>query len=42
MANAMSPQIAQSYNSFSGADIRAQIGPIPFAEMQAVSYSITR
>jgi hypothetical protein len=35
-------EVARSYNSFSGSDIRAMIGPYTFAEMQAVSYSITR
>jgi hypothetical protein len=35
-------EISRSYNSFSGADINAVIGPYPFAELQAVSYSITR
>lgn len=34
--------IAQSYNSFSGSDIKAQIGPFPFANIQAISYSVTR
>lgn len=42
MANSMTSEISRSYNSFSGSDIRALIGPYPFAEMQAVSYSITR
>lgn len=32
----------RSYNSFSGSDIRAVIGNRTFAEMQAVSYSVTR
>ena len=35
-------EISRSYNSFSGADITAVIGPYTFAELQAVSYSITR
>jgi hypothetical protein len=35
-------EISRSYNSFSGADISAVIGPYRFAELQAVSYSITR
>jgi hypothetical protein len=34
--------IARSYNSFSGSDIRAMIGPYTFAEIQAISYSVTR
>jgi len=29
-------------NTFSGSDIRAYIGPVQFAQMQAVSYSISR
>src|ERR1039458_9809996 len=32
----------RAYNSFSGSDIRAVIGNRQFAEMQAVSYSVTR
>jgi hypothetical protein len=32
----------RAYNSFSGSDIRAVIGNRSFAEMQAVSYSVTR
>ena len=35
-------EIARSYNSFAGADYRACIGQYQFAELQAVSYSITR
>ncbi len=31
-----------SYNSFSGADLKAVIGQFQFAELQAISYSITR
>jgi hypothetical protein len=31
-----------SYNSFSGSDIRCQIGNYTFTEAQAVSYSVTR
>jgi len=34
--------IAQSYNSFAGADYRCCIGPFQFAELQAISYSVTR
>lgn len=34
--------VAQSYNSFSGSDITAVIGQYTFAELQAVSYSVTR
>jgi len=35
-------EIARSYNSFSGSDIRAVIGTFSFAEIQAISYSVTR
>ena len=35
-------QTALSYNSFSGSDIRACIGKLDFAEIQAISYSVTR
>lgn len=35
-------EIARSYNSFAGADYRACIGQYQFAELQAVSYSVTR
>jgi hypothetical protein len=35
-------EVTRSYNSFSGSDIRAYIGPQPFAEIQAVSYSVSR
>jgi hypothetical protein len=38
----MQSEISRSYNSFSGSDIRAMIGPYQFAEIQALSYSITR
>ena len=30
------------YNSFAGADLKAVIGQFQFAELQAISYSITR
>src|SRR5271156_4304015 len=40
--NSLESEIARSYNSFSGSDIRAVIGTIPFAEIQAISYSVTR
>jgi hypothetical protein len=40
--NSLESEIARSYNSFSGSDIRAVIGNIPFAEIQAISYSVTR
>jgi hypothetical protein len=35
-------ELTRSFNSFSGSDIRAVIGNIPFAEIQAISYSVTR
>jgi hypothetical protein len=35
-------EATRSYNSFSGSDIRANIGPASFAELQAVSYSVSR
>ncbi len=35
-------QVTASYNSLSGSDIRAFIGPYQFAEMQGISYSVTR
>jgi hypothetical protein len=38
----MQSEVTRSYNSFSGSDIRAYIGPFPFAELQAVSYSVSR
>ena len=40
--NSLESEIARSYNSFSGSDITAMIGNIKFAEIQAVSYSVTR
>src|SRR5271168_1427559 len=41
-ANSLESEIARSYNSFSGSDITGLIGNIKFAEMQAISYSVTR
>ena len=35
-------EVSRSYNSLSGTDIRAVIGNLTFAEIQAISYSITR
>jgi hypothetical protein len=40
--NSMVSEQTSAYNSFSGSDIRAMIGPYPFSEIQAISYSITR
>lgn len=42
LGGVLETEINRSYNSFSGADIRAVIGPYQFAELQAISYSITR
>ena len=42
VGNGVQSEIARSYNSFSGSDIRAQIGPFPFAEIQAISYAVSR
>lgn len=42
LGGVLESQITQSYNSFSGTDIRAVIGQFQFAELQAVSYSVTR
>lgn len=42
VGGALESEITRSYNSFSGSDIRAVIGQFPFAELQAVSYSVTR
>ncbi len=42
LGDQMTSEVSSSYNSLSGSDIRAVIGHIPFAEIQAVSFSITR
>ncbi len=42
MANAATPAIGQSYNSFSGVDIKAVFNNVVIGELQAISYSITR
>lgn len=42
LGGVLESQVAQSYNSFSGSDIRAVIGQNQFAELQAVSYSVSR
>ena len=42
LGGVLESQVAQSYNSFSGSDITAVIGQFQFAELQAVSYSVTR
>ena len=38
----LASEISRSYNSFAGADITAVIGQFQFAELQAISYSVTR
>ncbi len=42
LGGVLESEVTQSYNSFSGSDIRAVIGQFQFAELQAVSYSVTR
>lgn len=42
VGGSLESEIARSYNSFAGADYTACIGQYVFAELQAVSYSITR
>lgn len=42
VGGALESPITQSYNSFAGADYRCNIGPYFFAELQGVSYSVTR
>ena len=42
MDNIMQSEFSRSYNSFAGSDIKAVIGQFQFAELQAVSYAITR
>jgi hypothetical protein len=42
VGGALESPITQSYNSFAGADYRCNIGPYNFAELQGVSYSVTR
>jgi hypothetical protein len=39
---ALESSATQSYNSMSGADIKACIGQLEFANLQAVSYTVTR
>lgn len=41
-AQNITDNVVQSYNSLSGSDIRAYIGPRQFAEMQGISYSVSR
>lgn len=38
----MPSEVARSYNSFSGVDIKAVFGSLPIGEIQAISYSVTR
>lgn len=40
--NGLESEFAKSYNSFSGSDIKAVIGNTQFANLQAISYSVTR
>jgi hypothetical protein len=42
IGGALESPITTSYNSFAGADYRCNIGPFSFAELQGVSYSVTR
>lgn len=42
LGGVLESEVAKSYNSFSGSDIRAVIGQQQFAELQGVSYSVTR
>jgi hypothetical protein len=42
LGGVLESEVTRSYNSFSGSDIRASIGQLQFAELQAVSYSVTR
>lgn len=42
MANQATKAIGQSYNSFSGVDIKAVFNNVVIGELQAISYSITR
>jgi hypothetical protein len=41
-ANGLESEFSRSYNTFSGSDIKAVIGSKQFAELQAISYSVTR
>ena len=38
----LASEISRSYNSFAGSDIKCVIGQFQFAELQAISYSVTR
>jgi hypothetical protein len=40
--NGLESEFSRSYNTFSGSDIKAVIGTHQFAELQAISYSVTR
>jgi hypothetical protein len=42
VGGALESDVAASYNSLSGSDIRCVIGQYQFAELQSVSYSVTR
>ena len=40
--NTIITESTQSFNSMAGADIKAVFGSIPFGELQAISYAVTR
>lgn len=40
--NQVVSEYTQSYNSMAGSDIKAVFGTIPFGELQAISYAVTR
>src|SRR5690349_6987525 len=42
LGGAIESEVSRSYNSLSGSDMRAVLGHTPFAELQAISYSVTR
>ena len=42
MAGPQFSEFNRSHNSFSGVDIKATFGGVVVAELQAISYSITR
>jgi hypothetical protein len=42
LGGVLESEVTRSYNSLSGSDIRAVIGYQQFAEIQAISYSVTR
>jgi hypothetical protein len=42
LGGVLESEATQSYNSMAGADIKACIGNMEFAELQAISYTVTR